>query len=194
MIIYTGEDRYTVSTDFFDLFGTRKELAKQYLLTPIKLVDVCRMSDEEIKKHQLFGITEFTFKHKKTKNFQKFLTELFDLLKKQRFRIDTEYAKLLIKYMMHVFPSADHKLLAAEIEHFSNPTMGDVEMTIAQQLREEGRQQGVQQGLHVVAKKLLKYGLDPRIICKGTDLPLEELLRLKKELESAELIGTDDKQ
>jgi len=36
IIIYTGESPYTASTDFFDLFGTRKELAKHYLLNPIK--------------------------------------------------------------------------------------------------------------------------------------------------------------
>jgi hypothetical protein len=113
----------------FDLFGTQKELAKQYLLNPIKLIDVCRMSDEESKKHRLFGITEFTFKHKKTKDFHKFLTELFALIQKLRFRIDPDYVTLLLKYMMNVFRRADHKLLAAEIERFLDSTMGGAQMT-----------------------------------------------------------------
>jgi len=57
IIVYTGAKPYTYATDFFNLFGTEnKELAKSLFLSPFQLVDVCRKSDEEIKKHDWFGL------------------------------------------------------------------------------------------------------------------------------------------
>jgi recombination-promoting nuclease RpnB len=109
--------------------------------------------------------------------------------------------------VLNTFRKADYKLLAREIERYLDPKMGGSLMTIAQQLRKEGwkigeeiglqrglqrgRKEGIKYEKYAVAEKLLKCGLDPHIICKGTDLPLKELIQLKKKLESVELVGED---
>jgi predicted transposase YdaD len=73
LVIYTGEAEFKYSTNLFDLFGEHRELAQEYFLQGVPLVDVCRLEDEDIKKHPLFGLSEFAFKHKKSKDFEAFL-------------------------------------------------------------------------------------------------------------------------
>ncbi len=67
LILYTGEAKFTHSTNMFDLFGVHGELAKKHFLEGVHLVDVCRLDDDDIKKHELFGLTELAFKYKKQK-------------------------------------------------------------------------------------------------------------------------------
>ncbi|GAG32557.1 unnamed protein product, partial [marine sediment metagenome] len=60
IIVYSGDDSYTHSTCLTDLFGQYGDMVKQKLCSPIPLLDVCKMSDDDIKKDQLFGLIEFT--------------------------------------------------------------------------------------------------------------------------------------
>ena len=76
-ILYTGEKPYTYSTYLFDLFGPQKALAEKYLLNPIPIVDVCRIPDEEMQKRLWFGLVQYAFKHRQTKEFGQFLEHLF---------------------------------------------------------------------------------------------------------------------
>ena len=117
-----------------------------------------------------------------------------------------QYAKLAFQYIIDVFPKSNYKELNEAIKrHYSDQDqkIGGTLMTIAQELRQEGieigwqggKEEGLQEGIlhekHAVAKKLLKYGLDPHIICQGTGLSLKELIELKNELESIDLKEAD---
>ncbi len=43
----------------------------------------CRLADEDIKKHTLFGLTEFAYKHKKMKDFESFLDTIIPWLHRE---------------------------------------------------------------------------------------------------------------
>jgi len=109
LIIYTGEQLYTYSTNLFDLFGDNKALAEKYLLRDIQLVDVCRMPDEEIRQHQLFGLTEYAFKHKRTQHFEAFLDNILPWMNEVNVQISGQYATLLIKYILDVYPEGSYE-------------------------------------------------------------------------------------
>ncbi|WP_165445100.1 hypothetical protein [Gracilibacillus phocaeensis] len=55
-------------------------------------------------------------------------------------------------------------------------------MSIAEQLREEGEKKGEKKGKLKVAKKLLLLNMDETQIMEATDLTMEEIEQIKKEI------------
>ena len=187
VIVYTGEQKFTYSTYLFDLFGDNKELAESLFYKGVPLIDVCRLDDEDIQKYRLFGLCEYAFKHKSTKNFEQCLEILVPWIGEIANRLGQDYAKIMMMYVAHAFINGDVILFVKKIQQHLSKELGDEAMTIAQQLRNEGMQQGMQQGIrqnsHEIAKKLILKGLDEEFIAETTGLRVEEIRKLKKELE-----------
>ena len=186
IIIYTGEKKFNVSTDLFDLFGENKKLAKTYFLQPIKLVDVCRLKDEDIQKKALFGLTEFAFKYKKGKDFERFLKTVMPWLHKVEVKIGDDYVKLYLKYVMNVFPEASYDIFEKITHEYLSEEVEKETMTIAEQLHEKGMQKGIQQGMqqekYFIAKNLIMNSVSDDLIIKSTGLSVCDIQQLKQEL------------
>lgn len=191
IIIYSGEEPYTASTDFFTLFGEHEELAREYLLNPIQLVDVCRMSDEDITNHQIFGLIEFAFKHKKTQQFEQFIRKLLPWINEIECETGIGYTKTILTYVMNIFPEASYEIFTKESQQY----LGDETMiTIAQKLRNEGIELGILQGKHkgmeegiqqekqIIARSMLIDHMPIDTIRKYTGLSITEINTIKKEL------------
>jgi len=202
LVLYTGEARFYHSTHFFDLFGENKQLAEQFFTQGVTLVDVCRLEDEEIKKHPLFGLTELAFKYKKRKNFKGFLEIAIPWLHRVGLKIGDDYVKLYVQYMLDVFSEGSYDIFVKMTAEYHAKQLGEKTMTMAQQLRAEGREQGMQQGMTIaqqwkqegleqglhqgmqqVAKTLLISKLPKSLIAKATGLSLEEIENIEKTLE-----------
>ena len=179
IIIYTGKKKYSASTNFFDLFGDNKALAKQFMLNEFKLVDVCRLPDEDIKKHSLFGLAEFAFKHKNSRiSFDDFINKEIIMISKIAQQKNKNYAKILITYIINEYENGNVSVIEdAAAKYLTKPLQEDV-MTIADQLRHEGMQQGMQQGKVEVAIQLLKTGSKPAFVAQVTQLPLSKVKQL----------------
>jgi predicted transposase/invertase (TIGR01784 family) len=184
IIIYTGEKLYSATTNFFELFATQKDLAKQFLLQDIRLIDVCRMADEDIQKHRLFGLTEFAFKYKATQNFRKFLEVLMPWLHEVECELGSQYAKIVLKYVVNEFSSGNYEQFTEVAQTYLSKELGEDAMTIAQQLREEGRLEGRLEGELIkereIAKRMLESGSDSTFVVKVTGLSLEQIKELQK--------------
>lgn len=93
----------------------------------------------------------------------------------------------MITYVANEFVNGDVVLFVNKIKEHLSKELGDVAMTIAQQLRNEGIQRGVQRGMqhekHNIAKRMLRRGADIQTILEDTGLGLTEIKELKKELE-----------
>ncbi len=195
LIIYTGEAPYTASTDLFDLFNENKNLAQKYMLTPIKLVDVCRLDDEDIKKHKYFGVSEMVFKYKDSRHFQKFLETFLPRLNVVSLQVGKKYAMMELRYIVDQYTHADARVLEHEIKQHLSNDLGDEAMTIAQQLEQRGIQQGMQQGIQQgmqqgeirtrieIAEKLLLDGnLSEDIVSNMTNLSSKQINEIKARL------------
>jgi len=167
-IFYTGSQPYKYSTNLFDLFGENKETVKSWITDDIKLIDVCRLSDEEIKQHRLFGLAEFVLKHRFTMAFKEILLEIFPWMKKhlEAGETSTTYTNDVLNYVLETVPDSDPKTFDETVKVFFSGPLGDEIMTAAQQLRQEG----MQQGLHYAAQNMLKRGVDPRVVAEDTGL------------------------
>lgn len=192
IIVYTGEQPFKYSTYLFDLFGEQKSLAESLFYQDIPLIDVCRMSDDDIKKHRLFGLSEYIFKHKADKQFADSLPTIIDWLSEMERHGFTQYAKMVIGYVIHAFSNADITIFANAISLHLSKELGDQAMTMAEQLRQQGMQAGMQAGMQQgmnaktreIAMNLLRAHIAPEIIAETTHLSQDEIKKLLTEVEN----------
>ncbi len=64
----------------------------------------------------------------------------------------------------------------------AEPELKESAMSLAEQLKHEGREEGYQKGRLEVAKHMLEVGAEDGFILKATQISSEELAMLKKEL------------
>ncbi|NLJ72066.1 MAG: hypothetical protein GX333_03505, partial [Syntrophomonadaceae bacterium] len=61
-------------------------------------------------------------------------------------------------------------------------------MTLAERLMEKGMEKGIEKGIEKnrreMAKRLLRMGISPEQVAEASELPLKEILEIKREIES----------
>lgn len=77
ILLYSGEKPWTAPLDIFDLFGENSQMARDLLLAPYELVDVCRIPDEELRENILSGIMKFTLKYRQMRHEPSFYDVFF---------------------------------------------------------------------------------------------------------------------
>lgn len=163
LIVYTGKQVYDKSTSLFNMFGNNKELAIKYLMEPIRLVDIYRMDDDEIRKKQWWGLAEFAMKHSHTKQFKAFIKEAFPWVNEIEVQHGTDYAMLILGYLANNFTKGDAEIFVEESKKYLSPKLVGETMTIAEQFKDMGRQEGMQQGMLAGMQEGLEKGLEKGI-------------------------------
>ena len=162
MIVYTGKDPWNVPLEIFPLFGKSEELARELFLKPAQLLDIHRMSDDELRQHQLSGLVAFAFKHRKTTKMEYFLDKLYGwIMDIEGLSQEGEFiAKIVIRYVMNEIPEGYEAMLIQKSQDVSSKVVQGEVRTVAQKWHEDGRvigvKQGVQQGEARLLIKLLK--------------------------------------
>ncbi len=91
LLYYHGKKTpYPEPIDFFELF-VNKDLARDFFLRPIHLIDTNNFSDEEIKTHKLSGLLELVQKHIYDRDFLLLTTQLKELILKISTETDQEH-------------------------------------------------------------------------------------------------------
>ena len=170
MVLYTGIEPWTAPLDIFPLFGEQESLAHSLWPPSYELIDVQRLTDEELKTHNLSGLMEWVFKHAKARDFEKALSEMFSRLN-QISKKDVEQALYLGKNRVLCIASISETLDKKTFnrladQHFGTTPLRSEIMTLAEQFRQEGMQQGMQQGMQSGMKQgeaaILKMQLERR--------------------------------
>lgn len=158
MVIYAGDEPWDAALDIFPLFGELEELARETLLKPYQLMDVNRISDEELREQILSGLVAFALKHRKMANFKQFLEALMPWVHEVEIqgRHGVFLSRTVLKYVIAGTQQGDKDLLIQEAQrHLSSELQGEI-MTIAKQWKEEGIQQGIQQGEATILMRLIR--------------------------------------
>lgn len=139
----------------------KPELRYQYKRELIKLV----LQDETITRHEKSEVIS---------------TLLFFIDK--LLAIPDEYTEKLTYEIKIILKEDDRMSQNWNLENA--PTFKGVFEMIREEGREEGIEKGIEKGKHAkameIAKRLLAKGLDVQLIADTTELPLEEILKLKK--------------
>ncbi len=188
IVFYHGkESPYPYSTEIFDCFEN-PALAKQYYMRPFKLIDVTVIPDEELKKNIITAPLQIIMKHIRDKD----LLPYFAYLAKEGILEENAHVgggKLLINVVNYVIRNgeiSDKEMFKELLLTHSGDARRPI-MTIFEQHQQEKLEQftvGAQKKQHEIASNLLREHIDIAVIAKTTHLSMEEIKKLKKEIEN----------
>ena len=192
ILVYTGKTKYNAPLSFWELFE-KPELAKKFFTNPVQLIDVSKLSEEELKRHAYSGLMlHFLAKihEKEILPYIKMYAEIIRLISEK----DFTYIEDLLVYVLEKGRSeqmaeviSTFQETVAESEKGKVMTIADQlreegrkeAMTMAEKLREEGKLEGRQEGVKKVAFNMLFKGLEIKIISESIGLSEEEVEKLK---------------
>lgn len=182
LCIYHGEvSPYPYSIDLYDCFED-VEFAQKVAFKSFKLIDLTVLSDEEIKRHGLAGLMEMLFKHYRAKNFLSVMRKLIrmKLIQDVVRQLNNAYFSDMLNYVINNSqdenePEAAKQLIQELLQAFPEKTARKTIMTFAEQLRQEGLQQGARREALVIARNLIKQNVPWPVIQSATGLTEQEL-------------------
>ena len=145
--------------------------ALQLYSTPFPLVDVTVIPDDEIMQHRSMAALTLVQKHIRQRDMAQLLDKLTRLFMLNK--MSGQQITVLVNYMVQAGNTQDAQTLLYKLAQ-RVPQHGDKLMTMADQLREEGKRIA----LTDVAKAMLKRGLDTDAIMEMTGLSKDELQKL----------------
>ena len=186
LVIYTGAKPYNKSLSVFDLFGDQKDLAKSCMFDKFQLVDLSQVPDEAIVQSQYASLLQIVMKHVHDRDFiaqaqayfAKALRNLAD---------NSPHITIMVKYLMQEANIQDQEAFFNLIEaSLPQPAKGEI-MTLAEQLRSEGYNAGLQQNMRQERKKG-EYNLFMRLLKKKFSIVPETYLHRIDEADEDKLL------
>lgn len=185
LLFYQGMVRpYPYSTDWMDCFDV-PALAREVYSRPWPLVDVSVMEDSDLQSHRRMALLELVqrdIRHRDAASLLRDVVQLIRLAGNTREQVEAVLCYIIYNGMTSESITPFLYELAGEIPEYKELIMG----TIAQQLKEEGIQLGIQQGIEqarlVAQQKLLETayalldnGVSLDVVIKSTGLSRETL-------------------
>lgn len=161
VIFYTGNKSYNYSTDLFDLFGSKKELVKDILWRPYQLIDLSKIPDEKLKEFLRYGVVARTMKHIYEKDFLPVMRELIEDLRYIEGLGDMDYIYRLLSYIIEA-GELNRQEFIETVKNGLTQIKEENVMTLAEQFRQEGREEGYQKGA-ALAEQCKQEGLQEGI-------------------------------
>lgn len=149
--------------------------AGQLYSTPFPLVDVTVIPDDEIMQHRSMAALTLVQKHIRQRDMAQLLDKLTRLFTLEK--MSGQQVTVLVNYMVQAGNTQDVQTLLYKLAQ-RVPQHGDKLMTMADQLKQIGREEGKRIALTDVAKAMLKRGLDTNAIMEMTGLSKDELQKL----------------
>jgi predicted transposase/invertase (TIGR01784 family) len=161
IVFYTGKSTYPYSTDFKDLLDAPKELVEAFWAKPFTLVELANIPDEELLQQKWAGLFQYFMKKIRSSDLFEYLEIALPLMKSIDSKNAAEYIEAVVNYALAAGeisnPQKFIELLKSEL---SNET-GEKIMTGAEQLFEDGKQQGTLEGERTLLKRLLEKRFGP---------------------------------
>ncbi len=193
IIYYVSSKPYPYSTSFFEGFGDNEALAKEILVSPFTVRNICGVTEEELKAHPLAGTLARVYQLVQHRDALKILQSLKDEFLYIDLQVSSDFILTMLEYILGKVSvrtdiSADDVLNS--IANMVTVTTEKKVMNLAQQLENRGRQEGIQQGMQQgselekikIAESFLMQGIDENIVAIGTDLPLDKISEIKARL------------
>jgi predicted transposase/invertase (TIGR01784 family) len=182
LILYAGKTKYTAPLSFWDLFSD-PELARVCLHEEVQVLNVGTIKNIDLKRRYHSGIFIYLLSKIFKKDIRPYLNALLPAMKK----LGKESFTLLEAALYYILENAESNQADSVVQIFvdavSQEDRGKI-MTIANSLRQEGLEQGIQQGIHAVAKNMLAGNIDIDSVVRFTKLSQEEIEKIKKQKKS----------
>jgi len=178
LVIYHGRQPWDYSTNINDLVDAPKQLVETYFLKPFTLIDLTEIEDEVLKQKTWAGVMELTLKHIFAKDMLPYLNDIIGLLKRLERSNGNSFTENVLIYILDRGELSNKDTFIELVKTKLAPEVGEKIMTIAEQFKAEG----IQQGIELVAKRLLSEGAEIDYVAKITNLSLAKIKELKEKL------------
>ena len=190
IVFYNGTRKpYPFSLNILDLFHDKK-LGLRTLIEPAHLIDISQISDEDLKKHQIIGLLEWSQKHIRDRNLYLVVEDLIELI--NNLTKDLDFSENLLLYikciLYYIVRTANIEQLDEFIEKLHTiKLVGGVMGTLANKWLKEGEARGEARGEVIgilknkkeIAIAMLKDGMDINVISKFTKLSTNEIQEIQ---------------
>ncbi|EIW7463030.1 Rpn family recombination-promoting nuclease/putative transposase [Escherichia coli] len=186
LLFYHGErSPYPYSMNWLDCFRN-PELAAKIYTRPFHLVDVTVMDDDEIVHHRRLGALTLLMKHSRSRDLMMQMDRLVQLIQDS---LNEELAQVLFHYLLNGSEHVTLTFLQTLAQRL--PRHEDNIMTLAEQLKQSGREegialglaqgieQGVERGKLETARNMLNAGIARKMVLELTGLSEDQLKMLK---------------
>lgn len=185
MVFYNGKEKWRESTNFSDMFEVPAALAEELMSAPYTLADLSRFEDSELKVATCWAIFKMAMKHINDPDISTFIGDL--ILKMGQVGLDQSGLRFFEAVFRYLFSAGDaqgnSQKLFNRLKLIDEPLLKEKAMTIAEQLLQEGIQEGIAKGEQKkageIALNLLKLGCDFSFIEKSTGLSFQQITELK---------------
>lgn len=176
VLLYNGVKKdYPHFENVYDYFE-RPDLAKLVMGMSFILANLNKQSEKELSSHGAASMMEILLKIASSVKIPKWAQEHKELMRKIP---ASSYINFGVDYALGIGKDKAEEIIGAFADIY--PEFKNKIMTAAQQLRKEGMQQGMQQEKKVIAKSMVKKGLDINLIQEVTGLSKETIKELKAE-------------
>ena len=177
VLFYQGErSPYPYSMNWLDDFHDPM-IARDVYGGAFPLVDITVIPDDDIMHHRSMAALTLVQKHIRRRNMLRLLDLLAELLMMEQ--MSRQQIMALVNYMMLAGEKQSIQPLLSELAQ-RVPKHGETLMTMAEELLQEGIQQGKRNTLLEVAKSMLEHGMNKNTIVEITGLSQDELQQLEQ--------------
>lgn len=152
------------------------EVARQLYSNPFPLVDITVIPDDEIMQHRSMAALTLVQKHIRQRDMAQLLDKLVGLFMLEK--MSGQQITVLVNYMVQAGNTQDVQTLLYKLAQ-RVPQHGEKLMTMADQLKQIGREEGKRIAVLDIAKAMLKRGFDIEAIMEMTGLSRDELQQLQ---------------
>ena len=209
LVLYNGKRKYAAPRNIWELF-TNPFLSKKAMSEDYNLIDLNRMSDEEIDYEKHLSFVLYSMKHIHERDTLKMLEKAMQLCTKSLI-IDKGknyvHTKLILWYTDSKVPEENKQLLEQLIvDNLPKEDTDNIMRTIADSYIEEGINKGIiigeargeargkaigeaigearaeSRGIEKTAKRMLRENIDIKLIASVTGLSIDNILSFKSEM------------
>jgi predicted transposase YdaD len=181
LVFFTGKGHYTAARTLSDLCGNQAEAMRNILHAPYSLIDVNTIPEDKLTSRMWAGTMEFImrnrFKQHLGHEIQKIAHNINHLFLEKNGALVLE----LLSYIVDI--DDEHRNIQELVDMMHNQLSPNVEneiMSLAEKLRDEGRNEGGLKKELEIAQRMIDEGVDPVFIVKMTKLSLDQVKALKK--------------
>jgi predicted transposase/invertase (TIGR01784 family) len=179
LVFYSGSSPYSGATDIRDLIHAPQPLIEEVLFKQtFQLIDVNQLSEDELQQQQWAGMMALIMKHIRDRDIVLFLKRILGSLKRLEQIEGTDFVILLLNYCLNIGETLNIQEFVATVRQGLSQETGEKVMTIAEQLKAEGKLEAI--------KKIIAKGFEKNMTLKEihdlTGLSFKELEKLSQEI------------
>jgi len=200
LVLYHGKSAYRGPVWLQDCIDAPPEMIEEAYRSSFILVDLSRYSDEDLKTQAWTGVFQLMLKHIRDPDILRRLTPLIPLMQIiEKESGGLEFLEIVFRYLFQAGRVENiNEVVEVAVKSLGQKTEEAV-MTIAEQLKAEGKKEGLEEGKREgleegkitgreegkkenqaeVAMRLIGKGISLDFVAEVTELPLDALRRLQ---------------